>query len=135
LYRLLDKWKGENKLSDQQLWVLDAEARELLEVCGGCEKIKTTLMSASWRTYTWQCVALYLIVLRWGLVDEFGVWTIPLTTVIAYVVVGGEGIAQYVEEPFGVHEDHLDLEGICQGIDRSVTEILTSDDQVTTMDS
>ncbi|NOY43127.1 MAG: bestrophin [Planctomycetes bacterium] len=124
LYRQFSQWQAEEKLSEQQLWVLDSDARVLLDVCGGCERIKTTLMSVSWRFFTWQCIALYLLVLPWGLVDDFGAWTVPLTTLIAYFVMAGEGIAHYVEEPFGLHEDHLDLEAICQGIDRSVSEIL-----------
>ena len=96
----------------------------LLEVCGACERIKTTLISVSWRTFTWQCIIVYLLILPWGLVDEFQKWIIPFTTVAAYFVIAGEGIAHYVEEPFGVHEDHLDLDRICGVIDRSVTEIL-----------
>jgi len=124
LYRLLDKWKVDGKLTDAQLWVLDSEARLLLDVCGACERIKTTLMSVSWRTFTWQCITVYLLVLPWGLVDNFGTWTIPLTTLVAYFVIAGEGIAHYVEEPFGFHEDHLDLDGISREIDRSVSEVL-----------
>ena len=124
LYSLFSHWKQDDKLSDEQLWVLDSEARMLLDVCGGCERIKMTLMSVSWRFFTWQCITLYLLVLPWGLVDDFGVWTIPITIVVAYVVIAGEVVAQYVEEPFGVHEDHLDLERITQLIDRSVSEVL-----------
>jgi putative membrane protein len=67
---------------------------------------------------------LYLLVLPWGLVDDFGIWTVPLTTLIAYFVMAGEGIAHYVEEPFGPHEDHLDLDSMCQAIDLSVSEVL-----------
>jgi putative membrane protein len=126
VYAVFGQWNRDGSLSDGQLWVLDSEARMLLEVCGACEKIKTTLMSRSWRYFTRQCIALYLLVLPWGLVDDFGAWTIPVTVVIAYIVIAGEGIAQYVEEPFGVHEDHLDLDGICHVIDRSVTEVLVS---------
>jgi putative membrane protein len=126
LYGLFHQWTTDGKLSDQQLWVLDAEARMLLEVCGACERIKTTLMSVSWRSFTWQCITLYLLVLPWGLVADFGAWTVPLTTLAAYLVIAGEAIAHFVEEPFGVEEDHLDLERICRGIDRSVSEILDS---------
>jgi putative membrane protein len=127
LYGLFHQWRADGKLSDQQLWVLDSEARVLLDVCGACERIKTTLMSVSWRFYTRQCIALYLLALPWGLVDDFEVWTIPVTILVTYVVMAGEVIASYVEEPFGVHEDHLDLEGICQGIDHSVSEVLLGD--------
>jgi len=98
----------------------------LLEVCGGCERIKDTPMSVSWRSFTWQCIGVYLLVLPWGLVDDFGAWTTPLTILVAYFVIAGEGIARYVEEPFGLHEDHLDLDTICQGIDRSVSDVLAT---------
>jgi putative membrane protein len=124
LYRRFHQWTTDGNLSDVQLLVLDSETRQLMDVCGGCEKIKTTLMSVSWRFFTWQCIAVYLLVLPWGLVDDFGPWTIPLVVLVAYFVMAGEVIAHYVEEPFGVHEDHLDLESICKGIDRSVSEIL-----------
>jgi putative membrane protein len=128
LYGLFFRWKASGTLSDEQLWVLDSEARVLLDVCGGCERIKTTLMSVSWRFFTWQCITLYLLTLPWGLVDVFGWWTIPVTILVTYVVMAGEVIAHYVEEPFGVHEDHLDLERICHAIDRSVTEVLDGDE-------
>ncbi len=124
IYQWFYRWINEGTLSDPQLWVLDSEARILLNVCGGCEKIKTTLMSVSWRYFTWQCIFIYLLVLPWGLVDDFDLWTIPLTILVAYVVMAGEGIAHYVEQPFGVQEDHLDLERICQTIDSSVSEVL-----------
>ena len=124
LYSKYEQWQTDGQLSDQQLWVLDSDTRVLLDVCGGCERIKTTLMSVSWRFFTWQCIVLYLLFLPWGLIDDFGVWTVPLTTLTAYFVMAGEGIAHYVEEPFGPHEDHLDLESMCQTIDRSVSEAL-----------
>ena len=126
LYRLFERWKSEGMLSDGQLWVLDREARVLLDVCGGCERIKTTLMSISWRSFTRQCIVVYLLVLPWGLVDDFGVWTIPLTFVTAYFVIAGEGIAHHIEEPFGTDEDHLDLKNVTESIRRSVREVLTA---------
>ena len=48
----------------------------------------------------------------------------PLTILISYMIVAGEAIARWVEQPFGRGEDHLDLEGMCQTIDRSVSEVL-----------
>ena len=124
LYSLFRRWKSDGVMTDAQMWVIDSEARQLLDVCGGCERIKNTLMSISWRSFTLQCILLYLLVLPWGLYDDFGIWTIPITTIAAYIVCAGEIIAQYVEEPFGEHEDHLDLNRICQAIEVSVSEVL-----------
>lgn len=127
LYGQFERWTEAARLSASQLWVLDSEARILLDVCGACERIKTTPMSVSWRSFTWQCIAVYLLVLPWGLVDDFGLWTIPLSAAIAYFVIAGEAIAHFIETPFGEFEDHLDLERICEAIDRSVSEILLDD--------
>jgi len=127
LYATLHQWRTAGELSDAELWVLDAELRAFLDVCGGCERIKSTLMPVSWRFVTWQCIGLYLVVLPWGLVDDFATWTIPLSVLAAYFVTASEAIAHYVEEPFGFHEDHLDLQRLCDVIERSVTEILLDD--------
>ena len=124
-YGVFNGWQTEERLSDERLWVLDSEARMLLEVCGACERIKTTLPSVSWRYFTRQSILAVLIMLPWGLVESFGVWAIPLTILISYIVIAGEAVARWVEEPFGRGEDHLDLESICEAIDLSVSEVLT----------
>ena len=80
--------------------MLDVEAREFLEVCGACERIKNTMVSISWRTFTRQCIVASLLLLPWGLVEDFGMWTVLLTILISYFVIAGEAIARYVEDPF-----------------------------------
>ena len=128
LYGSFSRWQAEGRLTDERLWVLDSEARILLDVCGACERIKTTLPSVSWRAFTRQSILAVLILLPWALAASFGAWTVVLTMLITYIVVAGEAIARWVEEPFGRGEDHLDLEAICEAIDRSVTEVLTTSD-------
>ena len=124
LYELLERWRREGRISDQQFWVVDVEARVLLDVCGGCERIENTRISISWRRFARQCIVAYVLVLPWSLVDGFGIWVIPVSVVVAYFAIGGETIAETVETPFGPHEDHLDLDGICTAIDHSVSEVL-----------
>ncbi len=124
LYGVFAAWRSTKRVSDSDLWLLDQEAREFLEVAGGCEKINNTLMSQSFPSLSRHALVLYLLYLPWSLVGDSGVFTIPLMIVVAYFVVAAEGIAHYVERPFGREDDHLDLESICAGIDASVTEIL-----------
>ena len=128
IYALFADWSNAGRISDQRLWIIDREARVLLDVCGACERIKNTLMSSSWRYLTRQCIVLYLLILPWGLIDDFAYWTIPMVVIIAYLVISAEAVAHYVERPFGETEDHLDLDAICTAIDRSVSEILSVDD-------
>ena len=102
---------------------MDREAHMFLEICGACERIKSTLMSRSWRIVPRQCIIIYLLLTPWALVEEFGYWTVPVTVVGAYFIISGEAIAHYVESPFGIREDHLDLDGLCAKIEESVKEI------------
>lgn len=37
-------------MTDAEMWVINSEARQRLDVCDGCERIKNTLMSISWRS-------------------------------------------------------------------------------------
>jgi putative membrane protein len=123
MYGEIKKWNRTDQLTAEEFWAMDREAHMFLEICGACERIKSTLMSRSWRIVTRQCIILYLLLTPWALVEEFGYWTVPVTVVGAYFIIAGEAIAHYVEEPFGVREDHLDLDGLCKKIDESVTEI------------
>lgn len=107
-----------------QLQGLDRETSRLMDICGGCERIRNTLMPLSFRWLVRQCVVLYLLLLPWGIVDICGYWTIPVTMLVVYFILSAELVAGYVEEPFGDTEDHLKLDTIIEGIDRSVAEIL-----------
>lgn len=124
VYGLLSAWRSSGRIDGEELLVLDREARELLEVTGGCERIRNTLMSRSFHSLVRQALGLYLFYLPWSLAPEFGWLSVPLAMIITYFVVGTEGIAHFVERPFGEEEDHLDLDAICAGIDASVSEAL-----------
>jgi putative membrane protein len=110
-------------IDGQHLIVIDEDLRKLLEIVGGCERIRNTRLARSYRAFARQCVFLYLATLPWGIVHNFGWWTVPLTAILSYFMLGLETVAEHTEEPFGMDEDDLDLEGMCRTIDASVTEI------------
>jgi putative membrane protein len=124
IYTQLAAWRSQETITGDVLRILDRELRVFMEVAGACERIKRTLMSQSFPTLVRQALVLYLAYLPWSLVQDLGWMTVPFTIVVAYFSIGAEGIAHYVERPFGQEDDHLDLELICAGIDESVTEIL-----------
>ncbi len=103
--------------------MIDAELAKLMEVCGACERIARTPIVRSFRTFARQCIVLFLLTLPWGIVANSDGGTIPMTTISAYFMLGLEIVAEHVEDPFGEDEDDLDLEGLCQTIERSTKEI------------
>jgi putative membrane protein len=123
IYTRLREWKNSGNIDGQHLIVIDEDLRKLLEIVGGCERIRNTRLARSYRAFARQCVFLYLATLPWGIVHNFGWWTVPLTAILSYFMLGLETVAEHTEEPFGMDEDDLDLEGMCRTIDASVTEI------------
>ncbi|WP_437185754.1 bestrophin family ion channel [Planctomicrobium sp. SH668] len=123
IYAVLASWKAAGKIDIWELRVIDADAQQLLQVCGGCERIRNTRVVGSYRLFTRQCVGLFLISFPWGVSHSFGWWTIPLTIFTSYFMVGLEVVAEKVEEPFGYDEDDLDLDGLCQTIAHSVNQV------------
>jgi putative membrane protein len=123
LYRELGAWKSAHRLDGDELRVIDGELRRLLDICGGCERILRTPIVKSYRFFARQCVLLFLASLPWGIANEFGLWTVPLTIIISYFMLGLEIVAEHVEEPFGYDEDDLDLDGLCLTIQTSVNEV------------
>lgn len=124
IYDRIERWRQAEQLGGFELLFLDAHAQSLMNICGGCERIKKTPIAGSYRTFIRQSIAIYLATLPWGVVDVLSWWTIPVTLVVGYFMIGVEVIAEDVEEPFGTGDDDLQLDAICATIERSVTEIV-----------
>jgi putative membrane protein len=58
-----------------------------------------------------------------GLVFEFKYWTILISTFVLYVFGSIELIAEEIEDPFGVDENDLPLDALCETIEENVSEI------------
>lgn len=123
MYEEFAAWKADGRIDGDELRVLDDESRRLLDICGGCERIRNTRLAWSYRAFARQCVFLVLATLPWGIVDMFHWWAVPLTGIISYFMLGLETVAEHVEEPFGLDEDDLDLDALCRTIDSTVHEI------------
>ncbi|KAF8559522.1 UPF0187-domain-containing protein, partial [Imleria badia] len=71
------------------------------------ERIANSPIPASYGIHLKQCVTLYLFALPLTLMNDVGWATIPIVTVVAFTLMGIEGIADQIEMPFG--EDTPDI--------------------------
>ena len=126
MYGILENWKLQQRIQYGEFRMLDRELKVFLEVCGGCERIRNTPIAASYRVFLNHAIAVFLLTLPWGIVNEFGIWTIPVTFFTSYFIIATEGIAEHIEQPFQGKGDGLDLESICAGIENSVVEIFST---------
>jgi putative membrane protein len=119
--------KIQHKIADKQSfnsWVMDRELRDLMVVCGGCEKIKNTLLSVSYRMFVKHVMILFILMMPLSILDNVGLYSIPIVIVTSYIILALEAIARNLEEPFGITEDHIQLCAINSNIKLSVHEIL-----------
>lgn len=123
IYQWLGNMKRTKSVDGDELRIIDVELARLLDICGACERIARTPFVKSYRIFCRQCIALFLLSFPWGVGQDFGWWTPVLTIIVSYFMIGMEIVAEHVEDPFGLDEDDLDLEGMCKTIERSVDEI------------
>jgi ion channel-forming bestrophin family protein len=117
------RWRQQGAIDHFDELILDPHARALLDICGSCERIRKTPLVQSYRTFVRRMIGLYFLTLPWGLCVTLQIWTVPITGLIAYFMLGLELTAEDVEEPFGRGADDLLLDEICRTLEASVTEV------------
>ncbi|KAG2077822.1 hypothetical protein BDR04DRAFT_426816 [Suillus decipiens] len=80
------------------------------------ERVANTPIPAPYGIHLKQCVTLYLFALPLTLVSDLGWSTIPIVTVVAFTLMGIEGIADEIEMPFGYDPHDLPLDTYCDDL-------------------
>jgi ion channel-forming bestrophin family protein len=124
LFAVIAQWQRDGHLDSAVLWMLDTHARGLLDVCGACEKIKTTPLSPSYRGLLGVGLVLNVLAEPWLTVPETGFWSLPVFLLVCFFLFGIALIDTIVEVPFGRERDDLDLDRYCRTIRESVEAIL-----------
>lgn len=127
IYAVLDQKRREGRLNDMMFNVLDPHPRALLDILGACERIATSPITVSHKSIILHIIVTYLLLMALSLSPEFGMWTVPIVLVGAYMVLGLEIVAEEKEHPFGTAEEDLPLDRICVNIERSVNKLLLCD--------
>jgi len=121
LYQL----KKEGKISDTEMLYLDTQTTGFLDVCGGCERIKNTPIPYSYSSFIKKFIILYVLALPIAYVINLGLFMIPLTVFVYYVLMSLELIAEEIEDPFNNDENDIPMETIAQNIEKNVHQIMS----------
>ena len=121
--KINDLYKS-NKISGDQLIILNAEIQSFTEVCGACERIKNTPIPYSYSAFIKKFIFFYVMTLPFGFVFSLGYYIVPVVIFILYVLASLELIAEEIEDPFGIDENDLPISKIASNIKKHVEEIL-----------
>jgi putative membrane protein len=115
------------RLTDMDLLLFDPHVRGLMDVCGGCERIKGSPVPLSYRALLRHGMVLYLLSTPWLVFDVLGWWAVPTVSLFAYFLLGVELTAEDVEDPFGKDGDDLALAAFCDTIRAGAEQTLGSE--------
>jgi len=112
------------ELTDQQHWLISQNLERMVDILGACERILKTPVPYSYSMFLKKFIFLYVVTLPIGFVATFAWWSVPVVMLIFYILVSVELITGEIEDPFGVDDNDLPLDGLCKTIEGNVKEIL-----------
>lgn len=125
LMSTLQGWRKSGRITEVDLLVLDPHVRAWMDVCGACERIRSTPLPTSYRSLLRHGLVLYMLSTPWLVVEQLG-WVAPgVMALVAYFLLGIEMTAADVEEPFGRDGDDLSLSKYCETIRNGVAQALS----------
>jgi putative membrane protein len=114
----------QNKLSGEQLRMLNGELCAFTDICGACERIKNTPIPQSYSAFIKKFIFLYIASLPWGYAFSLSYFVAPVVAIVFYVLGSLELVAEEIEDPFGNDDNDLPMSKIAANIRRHVAEIL-----------
>lgn len=111
-------------ITGDQLINLDKEMKDFIDIMGACERIRNTPIPYSYMMYVKKFIFIYIITLPFGFVTTSGYLTIVIVTLITFVLMSVELIAEEIEDPFGRDLNDLPTDELARKIKDNVREIL-----------
>ena len=124
LFKRINELYVNKIISGEQLLFMNNEISSLSDICGACERIKTTPIPYSYSVFIKKFIFFYVMTLPFGYVFTLGFLTIPVVVFVFYVLASLEIIAEEIEDPFGVDANDLPVTQICKNIQKHVSELI-----------
>jgi putative membrane protein len=110
----------------EQLLLIGPELAALTDICGGCERIKTTPIPFSYSVFIKKFIFFFVMTLPFGWSFSLGYLVVPLVAFVLFVLASLELIAEEIENPFGYDANDLPIDRICTNIHKHVKELLAN---------
>ncbi len=122
LTQLIAGARRAGQITDIQQQMLDADVQSLVDQLGGCERIDQTPLPFAYAVHLRRALMLYCVTLPFALVAVFGEWTVLVSLLVSYVLIGIEEIGTEIEGPFGRRVNDLPLDRICDRLEANLRD-------------
>lgn len=123
IQKLADLHKTQ-KITGDQLIILNTDISAFTDICGACERIKNTPIPQSYSAFIKKFIFIYVMTLPFGYVFTLGYYVAPIVGFVFYVLASMELVAEEIEDPFGADDNDLPMEKIAINIKKHVAELL-----------
>lgn len=124
MYKRVHQLKQEGKITWEEFIVLDQKLNGMIDMIGGCERIKNTPIPFSYSLFIKKFIFLYTGTLPIAFVGILGYMSVAVTVFVFYVLVSMELLAEEIEDPFGMDDNDLPTDELADRIGETVKNIL-----------
>ncbi|WP_392435632.1 bestrophin family protein [Chlorogloeopsis fritschii PCC 9212] len=117
-----------NCLSIYELVPMNQALDAMVEAFIGCDCIKKTPIPLAYGIYLKRLLLIYCFVLPFQLVHDVSWWTIPIVTLISFILLGIEEIGNQIENPFSNSANDLPIDEICNTLVKNIEDIIKAED-------
>ena len=115
--------KQSGKLDIIAAQFLDTDLTNLIDQLGACERILKTPIPFAYVMHLRRFLLVFLGTLPLALA-HMGWYMVPAVAIVTYALLGIEEIGVQIEDPFGLEDNDLPIDAICQTIQKNLMEIL-----------
>jgi putative membrane protein len=113
-----------NRLSVNQLMMMQKSVQALMESLGNCERILKTPIPVAYSVHLNQLILLYCFLLPFQFVEQLVWLTGPFVALISFTLFGIEEIGVEIEQPFGYDANDLPLDEFCDAIENNIENLM-----------
>jgi len=97
---------------------------DMVTAVGICERIQRTPIPLAYAIHLKQLLLIYCLSLPFQMVAKMGWYTVPLTALIGFTLLGIEEIGNQIEDPFGNDPNDLPLDDLCNVMIRNIDDLI-----------
>lgn len=109
--------RREGQLSDILFHSLNNRLNDMSVVLAGCERIANTPVPFAYTLILHRTVYLFCIMLPFALVGDLHYMTPFISVLVSYTFIALDALAEELEEPFGIENNDLPLDAICNAME------------------
>ena len=124
MYREVHAMEKQQLITDRDKTQLKDQFEKMVGILTSCERIHRTPIPFSHSMFIKIFVIIYIVILPFGLANNFGWLTVPAVFVMSFAMFGVEIISEEIEHPFGTDANDLPTGMMTDIIRENVYEIL-----------